>query len=138
MGENRSCAGPGLRLLHVASDLDVIYGPRLVEPYTRPSNGQRLNRTEPSTKILHRLRGAGLGKARTGHSHWPDEGTLIGDNQGIPVIRFFLYRLATIADDLRNHWHISLVTIEGNPLYESATDVANPLRATPVLWTEKR
>jgi hypothetical protein len=78
---------------------------------------QRLNRTEPSTKILHRLREAGLGSSWTGQGHGPDEGALIRDNQGVPVIGFFLYRLATIADDLRNNWHVSLLTIERNSLY---------------------
>ncbi len=61
-----------------------------------------------------------------GQGHWPDEGALLGDNQRIPVIRFFLYCLATIADDLRNHWHVSLLPIEDNPLYESTTDPADP------------
>jgi hypothetical protein len=89
---------------------------------------QRLNRTEPSTKILHRLRKGGLCSTRTGQGHGPDEGALIRDNQGVPVIGFFLYRLATIADDLRNNWHVSLLTIEENFLYDSTMMPPNPFR----------
>jgi hypothetical protein len=92
---------------------------------------QRLNRTEPSTKILHRLREAGLGSTWTGQGHGPDEGTLIRDNQGVPVIGFFLYRLATIADDLRNNWHVSLLTIDENFLYDSTTMPPKSVQATP-------
>jgi hypothetical protein len=95
---------------------------------------QRLNRTEPSTKILHRLREAGLGSTWTGQGHGPDEGALIRDNQGVPVIGFFLYRLATIADDLRNNWHVSLLTIEENFLYGFNERCRQSFRATPALW----
>ena len=92
---------------------------------------QRLNRTEPSTKILHRLREAGLCSTRTGQGHGPDEGALIRDNQGVPVIGLFLYRLATIADDLRNNWHVSLLTIDENFLYDSTTMPSKSVQATP-------
>ena len=92
---------------------------------------QRLNRTErPQRYCIGCVKPASAVPGRV-KSHGPDEGALIRDNQGVPVIGLFLYRLATIADDLRNNWHVSLLTIDENFLYDSTTMPSKSVQATP-------